>query len=306
MDIIQTAEKNGKTKDDAEKSFFSSAKSELKKMFMEDKLYKSKAIKALADFCGMNRDDAEKQVAEWTFEIDHGYEYGERMERYYTAVVTNDQDTADDLYDYLIAEKVSEGYLKHEAEDAVASSFATQVGKAYMDGEITRYQAIELLKDNTNKGEKDVKKWDFELDYGFSWGERVRKYRLGKISKTDLMSAVMDIEGETRSGAEEYIRFLNLEMANEDFDITASDASSYFKHAEPAGISVTVYLDYKDKASQCEGDKDKNGKTIRGSKKDKVLAVINSMPISKEQKDALYLAEGYDKDTIKKAPWHKK
>lgn len=226
------------------------------------------------------------------------------MERYYTAVVTNDQDTADDLYDYLIAEKVSEGYLKHEAEDSVASSFATQVGKAYMDGEITRYQAIELLKDNTNKGEKEVKKWDFELDYGFSWSERVRKYRLGKISKTDLMSAVMDIEGETRSGAEEYIRFLNLEMANENFDITASDASSYFKHAEPAGISVTVYLDYKDKVSQCEGDKDKNGKTIRGSKKDKVLAVINSMPISNAQKDALYFAEGYDKDTIRKAPWH--
>ena len=226
------------------------------------------------------------------------------VEHYYTAVVGNDQASAKLIYDDLIAEKLAEGYLQHEAEDAIASGFATQVGKAYMDGEISRSKALQLLEDNTDKGETDVKKWDFELKYGFSWGERVRKYRLGQISERDLISAVMDIEGESREAATEYIEFLDLEMANENFDITANDAAGYFKYAEPAGIDVEVYLDYKDKASKCESDKDANGKPINGSYKAKVMDVINSLPITSAQKDALYLANGWAASKINEAPWH--
>ena len=223
---------------------------------------------------------------------------------YYTAVVNNDQASAKIIYEELVNEKLAEGYLKHEAEDAIASGFATQVGDAYMDGDISRTKALKLLEDNTDKGESDVKKWDFELEYGFSWSERVRKYRLGVLSKSDLITAVMDIEGESRTGAEDYIRFLDLEMDNSDTDITANDAEGYFKYAQPAGISVNVYLDYKNRASKCESDKDANGKTISGSKKAKVMAVINSLPISKAQKDALYYANGWSENTINEAPWH--
>ena len=115
----------------------------------------------------------------------------------------------------------------------------------------------------------------------------------------------MDIEGESREAAEEYIAFLDLEKSNPNIDITASDASSYFEHAEPVGIGIDVYLDYKDLASKCESDKDANGKVINGSKKTKVLNVIHSLPLSREQKDALYLAEGYAEKDIDEAPWRK-
>ncbi len=226
------------------------------------------------------------------------------IEHYYAAVVGNDQASARLIYEDLMAEKDAEGYLAHEAEAAIATGFATQVGKNYMAGEISRARAIQLLTDNTDKGESEVKKWDFELEHGFSWGNRVRKYRLGQLSKRDLISAVMDIEGENRATAEAYIDFLDLEMANEDIDITANDAEGYFKYAKPAGISIEVYLDYKNQASQCESDKDKNGKSVSGSKKTKVLAVINSLPISKAQKDALYIAEGWAESKLYEAPWH--
>ena len=227
-----------------------------------------------------------------------------KVEHYYTAVVNGDQASAKLIYDDLIADKVAEGYLKHEAEDAIASGFATQVGQAYMDGEISRSKALQLLEDNTDKGETQVKKWDFELEYGFSWGERVRKYRLGQISEGDLISAVMDIEGESRKNAKEYIEFLDLEMANANFDITANDASGYFEYAEPAGINIEVYLDYKDKASKCESDKDANGKPINGTYKAKVMDVIHSLPLSISQKDALYFANGWSKSNLNEAPWH--
>ena len=225
------------------------------------------------------------------------------VDDYYASVVGKDQASAKFIYDDLIADKMAEGYLKHEAEDAISTSLTTEIGDHYKDGDITRDEALRLLHENTNnQGEYQVKKWDFELEYGFSWGERVRKYRLGKISEDDLIDSVMDIEGETREAAEAYIDFLDLEMDNEDIDITANDAKSYFEYAEPAGIDIEVYLDYKSQVSGIKGE-DKDGKTISGSKKKKVLAVIHSLPISRSQKDALYRAAGYSEKDINDAPW---
>lgn len=39
-------------------------------------------------------------------------------------------------------------------------------------------------------------------------------------------------------------------------------------------------------------------------KKDEVLAVIDSLELSTEQKDALYYASGYAESRIGEAPWY--
>jgi hypothetical protein len=41
------------------------------------------------------------------------------------------------------------------------------------------------------------------------------------------------------------------------------------------------------------------------SKKVGKMAVIDSLPISDEQKDALYFAEGWAASKIDEAPWHR-
>jgi hypothetical protein len=46
-------------------------------------------------------------------------------------------------------------------------------------------------------------------------------------------------------------------------------------------------------------------KDITGEgKKEKRMAVIDSMPITSAQKDALYYAEGWATSTLNEAPWH--
>lgn len=45
-------------------------------------------------------------------------------------------------------------------------------------------------------------------------------------------------------------------------------------------------------------------KAITGSKREKVLDVIDSLPLSKKQKDALYISEGYAESKIQDVPWH--
>ena len=230
------------------------------------------------------------------------------LEDYYKSLLNGDTYTAQTIKDELVAEKLAEGYLQHEAEDLVATSLTSRVKSEYMDGNITRSTATAMISEyggmTYGGAETEIKKCDFELEYGLSWSERARGYRLGKISKGELISAVMDIEGEDYQGANDYIRFLDLEVSNPNTDITASDAKGYFEYAEPAGININVYLSYKEKTSGLTGDKDANGKTINGSKKNKVLAVINSLPISNAQKDALYYANGWSAKTINEAPWH--
>lgn len=40
------------------------------------------------------------------------------------------------------------------------------------------------------------------------------------------------------------------------------------------------------------------------SKKERRIAVIDSMPITNAQKDSLYYAEGWAKSKLYEAPWH--
>ena len=81
-DIIQTKQKNGKTKEEAEEYFEQYAKSACKEMFIEGGLSESKAVKALVTYIGMDQDDAEKAVGEWAFEKDYGFTYSDRGDAY--------------------------------------------------------------------------------------------------------------------------------------------------------------------------------------------------------------------------------
>lgn len=90
---------------------------------------------------------------------------------------------------------------------------------------------------------------------------------------------------------------------------TKAEISSYrldgwVKTAAHSDLSPEDYILFRAATVDIEGDKDENGKTIPGSKKKKVLNVIDQMNVSDEVKDKYYYAAGYDEDTISDAPWH--
>lgn len=74
--------------------------------------------------------------------------------------------------------------------------------------------------------------------------------------------------------------------------------------AYSADISPAVYIGLKTKAGAMEADRDADGEIINGSKREKVLKLIDSMELSDYQKDVLYLTEGYSEKTIDDAPWN--
>ena len=72
--------------------------------------------------------------------------------------------------------------------------------------------------------------------------------------------------------------------------------------ADLIGIeSAAVYYSL---TSGIVSDVDKNGNAVPNSKKAKMLKYINSMRLTKRQKDALYRAFGWSESGLSDAPWH--
>lgn len=285
------------------KTYDAGERNEIKYAYRDGHLTEEEATQQLLEKgVAKNKYEAFFEVEGWK----HGMGYS-KFGAYYDAILAEDEEQIKLYYDNLYGEKISEGSLKLDAISSIHSGLKTQVKEAYIDGEIDKETVYNVLVPYADMSEDDIKteleKWDFEIEYDFSWSERAKGYRRGEITETELKNAVMEIEGEERSAADAYIRLLNLEMANQDYDITADIASKYFEFAEPAGIDLDVFIDFKDRTKGIEGDKDRNGNTISGSKKAKIMDIINSLPLSKTQKDALYYASGYEKSTIREAPW---
>ena len=62
--------------------------------------------------------------------------------------------------------------------------------------------------------------------------------------------------------------------------------------------------DFNDATADLEADKDENGNPISGSKKEKVVEAINKLPLSRKQKDLLYLSRGYSEKDLGEMPWN--
>ena len=87
-DIIKTAQKNGKTAEEAEKSFNSSASGACKELFMEGKISESKAVDALVKYCGVDQEDAEDRVGEWAFQEEYGFTWSDRGDAYINGTIS--------------------------------------------------------------------------------------------------------------------------------------------------------------------------------------------------------------------------
>ena len=82
-----------------------------------------------------------------------------------------------------------------------------------------------------------------------------------------------------------------------------SDLTKQAELESSSGLTAVEYWEYKMATNGIQADRTESGKTIAGSKKQKVLAAIDAMDITKEQKTALYYAAGYAESTLTEAPW---
>lgn len=130
----------------------------------------------------------------------------------------------------------------------------------------------------------------------------------------DAILAWKKIDGnEALSKAErETARFelvQSLPLTSEERELlhnTLSGSDTKYSAADEAkaqGIPVGTYQKFQADAAALESDRDKDGNVIRNSKKEKVLKLIDSLPLNKAQKNWLYLNEGYAESKLDETPW---
>ena len=162
-DVIATAQKNGKSEEEAEESFASSAKSEIRDLFVAGKMSESNAAKALKTYCPakdgpLDDNDIYWIIREWEYEMENGStdDYG-KYNDFHGAVETGRDLVA------VISEYTSHGVKKETLASEITSHFKPLYREMSSSKRATfkKYllNAYVQLGYDRSKKSKDIDKW---------------------------------------------------------------------------------------------------------------------------------------------------
>ena len=131
------------------------------------------------------------------------------------------------------------------------------------------------------------------------------RFEDGDLTASEAERILVTYGGESEEEASSKVQYWEFKMDYPDYDLSEEATAKYYSDIEPMGIGVDVYYDYYTQKAKCKGtDDDGDGRADSGTKKAEIMQVIDSLPITDEQKDALYYLNGWSASTIWQAPWH--
>lgn len=165
---------------------------------------------------------------------------------------------------------------------------------------------LEEIGYSGDEAQEVMDKWAFKEKYGYDYSDKREAFAEGTITRQQLIDEIVKIGGNTREEAESAVTVYEWQNAGVDIDTNQTYiVNAYEEYGKPNGIDRNDFVSFCQQASRISGeDLDGDGKTDSGSKKKNVLRLIDSMPLSAAQKDALYYQQGYAESTIGDAPWH--
>jgi hypothetical protein len=144
-----------------------------------------------------------------------------------------------------------------------------------------------------------------ESNFNSRFASHLREmYEAGEVADYEAERMLVNYGEKSVDEAQSKVQYWAFKVSYPDYDLSEEAVKKYYSDVEPSGITINVYYDYTKKRAKCKGiDADGDGKTDSGSVKVEVLKVINSLPITSAQKDALYYLNGWSQSTISQAPW---
>lgn len=241
-----------------------------------------------------DEDEAYFTVKEW----DSGDASWSRFSELYGAVLEGKG------YNEAARELEEHGYSEREIRESVQS----QIGKWYREKDISKAKAEALLKKHTELDEDEIDKfiteWSAKRETGISYDDIKESYLDGEISRERAVEMRAKYGGKSEEEAEDDVMAWDFERENPEVgSVSAATVKKYKELCEPIGISVEEWSAVREFYSEAESDVDRKGKTIPNSKRDKVAEYIDSLPLKRRQKDALWLAMDYSENTLDEAPW---
>ena len=135
---------------------------------------------------------------------------------------------------------------------------------------------------------------DAEKSFNTSFQNRIRdEYDNGNLSDSEVVNMLVSYAGKTEKEASSKIQYWDFKQDYPDTYVSEYWIDAYNEEVAGSGVSLELFIDYKNAVKDIEGD---------GAKARK-MQVIDSLPISNAQKDALYFAEGWASSKLWEAPW---
>ena len=179
---------------------------------------------------------------------------------------------------------------------------------SFLNGDITENRAVDMYVlyggYTREKATETVTKWKYEKDTGIAYEDMKDAFMDGDLSESQAVSARVKYGGVSQEDAEDTVTKWKYEKETGVQDAGIGEAKDYYEFAKPNGINAGTYHDYYEQKSGIHADVDEDGKAISGSKKEKIMLIIDALPLSSAQKDALYFAEGWAESRLYEAPWH--
>ena len=179
----------------------------------------------------------------------------------------------------------------------------------YFAGNITAQRAIEMYVRyggyRQDRATEIITKWRAEKETGVAYDDIETAFMDGDISQGDAKNMYITYGGYTEEKAAEKVTVMAFVKQYPACDgISYAAIENYQSYCEASGVPAGTFYDAWKYNSNTDADVDANGESISGSKKVKVLAYIDMLDLTFEQKDSLYYAFGWAESKIDEAPWH--
>ena len=191
-----------------------------------------------------------------------------------------------------------------EPEKVTSSYTANGFVEALVLGDTKNAQVMRediiAAKVANGKTQEEAEK-EFLTDVATGIGKAYSSGLLDEAGAEKMLMQYADKDEEEAASRVSYWAFCDEHPQYKD-SFTESNVAKYHEFAEPAEIPVDVYVQYIEGTKGIETIKDDWG-DVELSVRDQVLEVIDSLPLTWQQKDALYLAAGYAESKIWDVPW---
>lgn len=157
-EVMKVAQENGKTQAEAEKSFQSSVKKELKDIYLKGETPDQVMVKLLTEYCGMKADDAEAEVSKWSFQEEYDMAWEDMKQAFVDEEISESQ-----AVEFLVAYGGSE---REDAQKTVQKWLCKRETKvayedikdAYIHEKISKDQVFEMYLKYGGYEEENAKK----------------------------------------------------------------------------------------------------------------------------------------------------
>ena len=197
-----------------------------------------------------------------------------------------------DIRNDLAPEKVKSQYDTGKFIDAVTMD-EIETALAMRDDIIDTHKA-------NGKTQEDAEK-AFKEDLTSSIKEA---FLVRELDEAEAEKMLMEYAGKDEEEAASKVSYWSFIEAHQEYKnvFTESHVEKYREFAEPAGISVDVYAEFINGKKGIKPIKDEWG-DVEVPEWDQIVEVIHALPLTWQQKDALYMAADLAESRIWEVPW---